>query len=279
MQKIDAKSLLAQTMNPKMLPVMLKKLQKRFFDGAGSLSIDENLDWLRSNCTSFSSLAQDMDATLWAEAEEVSNKLEIDAKAILDPIGILLGGGGVYPFLYFLTRYLKPSCIVETGVAAGFSSSVFLSAIKVNQKGRLYSSDFPYFRIQDPEKYIGIVVEQSLKSDWALYIDGDEANIPKILDQVKSVDIFHYDSDKSYSGRKFVMEKIESRMSPNGIILMDDIQDNSYFHDYLKLKNITEWKIFEFQGKYVGMIGGYFSANFTLFYKLMASLIESDLDY
>ncbi len=44
-------------------------------------------------------------------------------------------------------------------------------------------------------------------------------------------------------------------MSKNGIIFMDDIQDNSYFHDYVMQNNISAWRVFEFHGKYVGMIG------------------------
>jgi hypothetical protein len=35
---------------------------------------------------------------------------------------------------------------------AGFSSSAILTALKENGEGILYSSDFPYFRIKNPEK-------------------------------------------------------------------------------------------------------------------------------
>ena len=70
-----------------------------------------------------------------------------------------LGGGADYPLLYFLTRYLNPENVLETGVAAGFSSYAILSALQKNRKGTLYSSDFPYLRIKNPERYIGIVVE------------------------------------------------------------------------------------------------------------------------
>ncbi len=36
---------------------------------------------------------------------------------------------------------------------------------------------------------------------------------------------------------------------------MDDIQDNSFFYDFIREKNITNWKVFEFQSKYLGIIG------------------------
>mgnify|MGYP007000273262 len=72
----------------------------------------------------------------------------------------------------------------------------------------LYSSDFPYFRIKDPEKYIGIVVEKSLRKNWNLFIEGDENNLPKILKTAKKIDILSYDSDKTYSGRSKTLTKV-----------------------------------------------------------------------
>ena len=36
---------------------------------------------------------------------------------------------------------------------------------------------------------------------------------------------------------------------------MDDIQDNSFFYDYTKENDISDWKIFEFNKKYLGIIG------------------------
>ena len=87
-----------------------------------------------------------------------------------------LGGGGFYPLLFFIVKYIKPNIVVETGVAAGFSSYAILKAIEENKKGRLYSSDFPYFRIPNPEKYIGIIVPEKLKKSWDLLIDGDNIN-------------------------------------------------------------------------------------------------------
>ena len=157
--------------------------------------------------------------------------------------------------LYFLTRYLNPKNVLETGVAAGFSSYAILSALQKNGKGTLYSSDFPYFRIKDPEKYIGIVVEKSLRKNWNLFIEGDENNLPKIFKTVKKIDIFSYDSDKTYSGRSKTLKKVSNFLTENSVIIMDDIQDNSFFHDYIKENNISNWKVFEFHNKYLGIIG------------------------
>ena len=69
------------------------------------------------------------------------------------------------------------------------------------------------------------------------------------------MDVFHYDSDKSYSGRAHAMSLITERMSHQGLIIMDDVQDNSFFFDYITNNNISEFSIFDFENKYIGLIG------------------------
>jgi len=234
---------------------MLKKLKKRLIKDSGMLSNEANLTWLKAHCSDFSTLASALDPKLWEESESVSEQLKQHAKEVLDPLGYDFWGPAIYPFLYFITRFLEPDCIVETGVAAGFSSSVFLTAIRANAKGRLYSSDFPYFRLPNPDRLIGIVVEEALKANWELYIDGDETNLPKILARISTIDIFHYDSDKSYSGMKYAIQTLEGKMSKTGIILIDDVEGNSFFHDNIQRNHISEWRVFEYQGKFIGMIG------------------------
>ena len=206
---------------------MLKKVRKRLIEKKGYHSKNENLNWIKSHCSDFKELAISLDTTLWEEAEKASKILQEKSERIFKNIEYTLGGGGIYPFLYFITRYTKPDCIVETGVAAGFSSYSFLAAIKINCRGRLYSSDFPYFRLPNPESFIGIVVEDSLKDNWELYIDGDEANLPRILKDANKIDIFHYDSDKTYSGREMAMSMIETALRENATILMDDISSRA----------------------------------------------------
>lgn len=255
MQKKMIINVLASALNPKRLPVMLKKITRRISDKKGMLSKSENLDWIRAHSSEFSEFANNLDPELWEEAQNYGKRLQRHAEVVLSEIEGKLGGGGAYHFLYFLTRYMKPDAILETGVAAGFSTHAFLSAIKKNSKGRLFSSDFPYVRLADPEKYIGVLVEEDLKSDWELFFDGDRSNLPEILKKIEKIDLFHYDSDKSYSGREFAMSQVEQRISQEGVIVFDDVQDNSHFHDYINERGIISWKVFEYEDKYIGLIG------------------------
>ena len=245
----------AQASKPARFRVMLKKLYRRVRARRKGRKHEKNKQWIERHCSDFEELALAIDADLWEEAVEVSSALETRAQVKLDEIEPSLGGGGAYPILYFITRHIEPVNIVETGVAAGFSSYSFLAAIKANRKGHLYSSDFPYFRLRDPEQYIGMVVPEDLRDNWSLYVEGDDRNIPKILEQVGEIGLFHYDSDKTYDGRERAVSMIENRLKEDAVVLMDDIQDNSFFSDYVADNEVEKWWIFEFEGKYVGMIG------------------------
>ena len=255
MQKFNFINVLKQSIKPSRFLVMINKIRRRFFFNEGTLTQDQNLKWIKENVTEVSNFAKNISPHLWEEAITQSKIIEQNANKTLENIPYNLGGGADYPLLYFLTRYLSPGNVLETGVAAGFSSYAILSALQKNGKGTLYSSDFPYFRIKDPERYIGIVVEKNLRKNWNLFIEGDENNLPKIFKIVKKIDIFSYDSDKTYSGRSKTLKKVSKFLTENSVIIMDDIQDNSFFYDYIKENNISNWKVFKFNNKYLGIIG------------------------
>lgn len=217
---------------PSRLPVLARKVLKRL-RGETTQGSPENDAWLAANSVSAEDIARPLDAKLWEEAEAFGAELEKHARKVFAGIDHDLGGGGDYRFLYWLTRYRRPSVVVETGVAAGWSSQAFLSALKMNRKGRLYSSDLPMFRLPDPERFVGILVEPDLREDWSLELDGDEVNLPRILAKVGTIDIVHYDSDKMASGRDFAIGLLKPRLSPGGIIIMDDIFNDDWFRNYV----------------------------------------------
>lgn len=218
--------------NPRRVPVLAHKVLKRL-RGENDAGSAENNVWLTENSTTAEQLATHYDPVLWEEAGEFETEFQAHARQVLDQIPHDLGGGGDHRFLYWLTRYLRPSVVVETGVAAGWSSRAFLLALRKNGSGKLYSSDLPYFRLPDPERFVGVLVEPELRRDWSLQFDGDEVNLPRILANVPQVDIFHYDSDKMRSGRDFAISLVRDIMAPGGIIVMDDIHNDDWFKTYV----------------------------------------------
>ena len=251
---MSLKSTIINALRPYYFPVMCSKLISRFVEHRRRRDAIEAEMWCKAEAVDYQEYARQLDSGLWAESAHFAQECESVAKDKLNDLDIDLGGGANYPFLYFLVRFHRPDTVVETGVAAGFSSYAILAAMNVNNQGTLYSSDFPYFRLKNPEQYIGYVVPNELKTRWRLFTRGDRRNIKQITEKLTTVDLLHYDSDKSYSGREFVLSALTKVMSKNPIVMMDDIQDNLFFRDFVT-KQRLQYHIFEFGGKYVGVIG------------------------
>lgn len=242
-------------LKPGRFAVMTKKALRRVADERGALTAGENESWLSRHSVEFERIARDVDPALLEEAETFGRDLRARAQPTLAALGVRLGGSGFVELLYFLTRLRRPQCVVETGVAAGFSSQAVLAAMDRNAAGVLHSSDFPYFRLPNPERFVGVLVEDRLKHRWKLHLDGDDANLPRILADVQAIDLFHYDSDKSYAGRRRALQLIEPKCTPQTLIVMDDLQDGSFFHDYVQERAISSFSVLRCGSKYVGVIG------------------------
>jgi predicted O-methyltransferase YrrM len=232
---------------------LVRKAVGKYLEPEGKT--EEVQEWCALHASDIRDWIRPEESQLWEDALEFAEKLRRDAQDTLEGLGVQLGGGGHYGLLYFLTRKRRPEVVVETGVAAGFSSKAVLSAMAENGRGHLYSSDFPYCRLKQPEKYIGALVDLSLRSRWTLHIKGDRANLPTIAEslEAESISLFHYDSDKSYSGRDFAYQTLQPYLAHDSICVFDDIQNNWHFRDLSKSGRF-DWKVFEFGGKYLGLL-------------------------
>ena len=234
--------------------VIVKKIFKRFEKNTSS----EAKKWaVANNKQSIEKFFYSLDADLYNEIKIEKKFIQEFAQNKLSKLNVPLGGGGNYILLYFLIRKFKLVNIVETGVAAGWTSLAILRALKKNGKGFLYSSDFPYFRLENPEKYVGYLAKDISNNDnWFLDIRGDDVALPEIVKQLKNktIDLLHYDSDKSYSGRVNALKTLDSKIDSKTIIIFDDIQNNLHFKDFVE-KNRKDFSVYEFEGKYIGIIG------------------------
>lgn len=254
-----AKNIVVSALNPKKTGVMARKVLVRLTGRHGSMDAAQNQAWLaREQITPEAWLAE-QDPALWAEAEARAADYLLDVKRVEGQYPPEIHGpGGAYAMLYFLVRRARPEYVVETGVSLGCSSHAILQAMEDNSTGTLHSSEFPYFRIENAERYIGLTVPERLRGRWKLYLDGDAKNLPAILAQIPRVDFFHYDSDKSFEGRALAWRLIRDKMTKDGLYLMDDIQDNAYFHDLIRAENLAgRTRIINYHGKYIGVIDGF----------------------
>jgi predicted O-methyltransferase YrrM len=248
------KNIVINMMHSGYAPVMAQKILVRVMELHRRYEKTPMRQWCAQHVEDTAGALRTINRDLWDEAQRFSAALHARAKHKLGDLPVNLGGGGHYLLLYFLIRLKSPHVVVETGVAAGYSTQTILAALAANQRGRLLSSDFPCFRFQNPEQYIGYLVEDCLKDRWELFLGGDRKSLPQIIARCGTLDLFHYDSDKSYSGRQFALDLITPHLAPNGLVIMDDIQDNFFFRDYVTRRRIS-FRVFEFENKYVGVLG------------------------
>ncbi len=104
--------------------------------------------------------------------------------------------------LYILVRAARPTLMIETGVAAGKSSSFILLAMEHNHQGKLISIDKPPDgKLADGAKTTlsgkptGWLVPDYLRPRWTLLIGDSLQILPQVLsEEVAGPDVFLHDS-------------------------------------------------------------------------------------
>ena len=132
--------------------VLLDKLVSRVFEFFQPFFQFKNVQLFKSSLISVDDLLCSIDRALYLD----SKKLLSDNPPLVNDFTkqSYLGGSSSVLLLYFFTRLLQPKYVVETGVAAGFSSYSILLGLSHNQMN-LFSSDLPYFRQSEPLRFIG----------------------------------------------------------------------------------------------------------------------------
>ncbi len=149
-------------------------------------------------------------------------------------------------FCYTLIRLKKPSNILETGVAAGISSSLILAALKKNNAGILTSIDLPpslgMKEFKTLDKDVGILVPESFKKQW-IFKNGDSKKLLGQLLFKYKPEIFIHDSLHEYKHMLFEYVNSWMIMKKDSLILTDDLLlgengKNKAWFDFLKLSNL-----------------------------------------
>ncbi|MER5646566.1 class I SAM-dependent methyltransferase [Streptosporangium sp. NPDC002524] len=240
---------------PGYLPVMARKVWSRVGSGHGR-EREAAHAWAAARAEDIGAWGCRVDGALWRESADAARSLAESARPRVEELvaaGVDLGGPGGVELLYFLTRILRPDTVLETGVAAGWSTSAVLAAVRANGTGHLHSSDFPFFRLPEPERYVGWVVPDALKGPWTLRVRGDRRNLEEILLPGTRVDLVHYDSDKTRRGRESFLLRVSPHLSGNHVVVMDDIQDNLVFQEYAETQDL--YRVFPYGGKFIGVTG------------------------
>lgn len=137
--------------------------------------------------------------------------------------------------IYAIVRALKPKIFVETGVQTGVSTYFILSAMERNGYGMLHSIDIQE-TLPDGNK-IGWLVPDELKHRWNFSLGDSKEVVPKMLSEVKIVDIFMHDSLHTYEHMSFEFRTAWEYLREGGVLITDDIDQNRSFEDFIKWKN------------------------------------------
>lgn len=159
--------------------------------------------------------------------------------------------------IYVLVRALRPTVVVETGVAVGVSSACILAALERNGMGQLHSVDLPNYErtyltalgirpaaMLQEGKTSGFIVPESLRSRWHLHLGNSRDLLPQVLSKLKDVEVFLHDSEHTYEAMTFEFETVWPRLSSGGLLLSDDVIWNSAFPDFCRrhrLKPVYFW--------------------------------------
>jgi hypothetical protein len=131
--------------------------------------------------------------------------------------------------IWCAARHIRPSAVIETGVAHGISSRIVLEALTQNEKGHLWSIDLPHPLNHKLHGTTGMAVTDSLRSRWT-YLEGtSKRRLPALTAEVGTVELFIHDSLHTAENTLFEMEQAASIMRPGGSMLIDDIRGHDAF--------------------------------------------------
>ncbi len=168
----------------------------------------------------------------------------------LDELGTIANAGDLRfhaVTLYTLVRALKPTIMIETGVAQGKSSAIILLAMHHNNAGALTSIDLPNPSGQQlPDgaftstgsRDVGWMVPDYLRKRWSLILGDSRAELPVVVGRSNGVDIFFHDSLHTYDHVKFEIDTATSRMK-SGLVVVDNLETEAgkYFEEFAKTGN------------------------------------------
>ena len=165
---------------------------------------------------------------------------------------VQMGGPGDLDLLFAAVSLSGAKRVVETGVAYGWSSLAILAALQDRPDAHLVSVDMPYPKMSN-EPFVGIVVPDRLRGSWEIVREPDRNGLKKAIGRLGGrIDLCHYNSDKSWSGRQFGFALLWQALEPGGLLISDDIQDNMAFAAFVERERI-QFAVTSSQGKYIGL--------------------------
>lgn len=241
---------------PRFYTEFFRALRFRFFPHPEEDTRHQATEWCRARAISTEeALAALVGPGAWGPLSELERERYQQALKVADSVPVVMGGPGNLDLLYHLALQDGVKKAVETGVAFGWSSLAILLGLRSD--GQLVSTDMPYVRGGN-EDFVGCVVPEDIRGGWTLIRLADRQALPRALDALGTIDLCHYDSDKTYVGRMWAYGLLWEALEPGGLFVSDDIGDNDAFRvfaDSVAAEPIVvEPGPYDTNAKYVGVL-------------------------
>ncbi len=140
--------------------------------------------------------------------------------------------------LYGLTRALRPETVIETGVAAGVSTSFIGAALIENGHGMLYSVELPPAdsaarvhldgaAFDWPDSGVGWAIPEAIKhgmgSRHTLVLQDVRVALPILIEHLPCIDIFFHDDLHTPDHMLWEFELVWPHIRLNGVLISDDV--------------------------------------------------------
>lgn len=226
------KTLLWYSKRPNLYPQLLKELSRSSKSSPQNNSQIEALAWCELYSVDTNTAVQKITGSPIPEriVDKFSEVFTV-AQQQVAACPVEMGGPGDLDLIYWLAEYSSAMNVIETGVAYGWSSLSFLLSLQSRPGSKLMSTDMPY-KNRNNDQYVGCVVPPELRSNWRILRYADRQALPRALKELGTLDICHYDSDKTYEGRMWAYPILWKALRKNGILMSDDIGDNVAFRDF-----------------------------------------------
>ena len=160
--------------------------------------------------------------------------------------------------LYVIMRALRPETVVETGGTPGKSTAFILRAMQRNGCGHLYTIDLPPAAVQETQLAVresyheslpsgassGWVVPHELKARHTLLLGSSREHLPRVLEEVQTIDVFLHDSDHSYANMTWEFQTALFALEEGGLLLSDDVRANDAFGDFCRERKLSSRQVY-----------------------------------
>lgn len=135
-------------------------------------------------------------------------------------------------------RHLRPTVVIETGVARGVTSWIILEALRRNDHGHLWSVDLPRLAWAFDA---GDDVPRDLRQRWTFLRGSSKRLLAGVVEEAPPVGLFIHDSLHTDENVRFELETVWPALVDGGFVIVDDIDDDQAygsgvaFTDFVKL--------------------------------------------